>query len=97
MTTTATKQPKVNKYNYLNVIQQNCGFGWEDVSEYEADSQGRSIGEALHSGKFVTSEKTGRTRELTLLTHDLAEYRLTGYATRVIFRKELNKEQAQPL
>jgi len=79
---------KQNKYNYLNVIQQNYGKGWEDVSEYEANSAGQSIGEALHSGKFVTSEKTGRTRELTLLSHDLKEYQLTGYATRVIFRKE---------
>lgn len=83
---------KNNKYNYLNVIQQNYGFGWEDVSEYEADSNGRSIGEALHSGKFVTNEKTGRTMELTLLTDDLKEYQFTGYATRIIFRKELKTE-----
>lgn len=34
--------------------------------------------------------KTGRTREITLLSHDLKEYHLTGYSTRVIFRKELN-------
>lgn len=90
LVTTPTK--KINKYNYLNVIQQYYGQGWEDVSEYEADSQGRSIGEALHSGKFVTNERTGRTREMTLLTHDLKEYELTGYSTRVIFRKELNTE-----
>jgi len=83
---------KVNKHNYLNVIQQYYGQGWEDVSEYEADSTGRSIGEALHSGKFVTNAKTGRTRELTLLSHDLKEYQFTGYPTRVIFRKELNPE-----
>jgi len=82
---------KQNKYNYLNVIQQNYGQGWEDVSEYEADSTGKSINESLHSGKFVTTPKTGRTRELTLLQHDLKEYGLMGYATRVIFRKELNE------
>lgn len=81
---------KTNKYNYLNVIQQNCGFGWEDVSEYEADSKGRSINESLHSGKFHTNAKTGRTKEITLLSHDYKEYCLTGYATRIIFRKELN-------
>lgn len=27
------------KYNYLKVIQQHYGQGWEDVSEYEANSQ----------------------------------------------------------
>ena len=31
---------KTNKYNYLKVIQQNYGQGWEDVSEYETNSQG---------------------------------------------------------
>ena len=81
---------KTNKYNYLNVIQQNYGQGWEDVSEYEADSAGRSINESLHSGKFRTHKRTGRQIEITLLTHDFNEYCLTGYATRIIFRKELN-------
>jgi len=80
-----------NKYNYLKVIQQYYGQGWEDVSEYEADSKGNLIGESMHSGKFVTNEKTGRTTELTLLSHDLKEYRLLGYPTRVIFRKELKE------
>ncbi len=82
---------KNNKYEYWNVIQQHYGQGWEDVSHYEADSKGRSIGDSLHSGKFVTNEKTGRTRELTLLSHDLKEYQFTGYPTRVIFRKELKE------
>jgi len=82
---------KQNKYSYLNVIQQNYGQGWEDVSEYEADSKGNSIGDSLHSGKFVTNAKTGRTRELTLLQHDLKEYAFTGYSTRVIFRRELKE------
>jgi len=84
---------KNNKYEYWNVIQQKYGQGWEDVSHYEANSQGQSIGDSLHSGTFITNDKTGRTRELTLLTHDLKEYRLTGYATRVIFRKELKELQ----
>lgn len=83
---------KANKYCYLNVIQQHFGHGWEDVSEYEADSQGRSINDSLHSGKFVTSKRSGRTKEISLLVHDVNEYRLTGYPTRIIFRKEL-KEQ----
>jgi hypothetical protein len=68
---------KANKYNYLNVIQQNYGNGWEDNSEYQAKSNGVSI------------DKT--TREL--LNHDLKEYRLTGYPTRLIFRKELKQLQ----
>ena len=61
---------RANKYQYRKVIQQNYGFGWEDVSEYEAKSNGNTI-------------------DKSLLIHDLKEYRLTGYATRVIFRKEL--------
>lgn len=67
-----TNQIKANKYDYLKVIQQNFGFGWEDVSAYEAKSNGNVI-------------------DKTLLLHDLKEYRLTGYATRTIFRKSLNK------
>ena len=61
---------KTNKYTYLKVIQQNYGQGWEDVSEYETNSQ------------FITKDRE-------LLKHDLKEYRLTGYPTRVIQRKEL--------
>jgi hypothetical protein len=63
---------KTKKYNYNKVIQQNYGQGWEDVSEYETNSQ-------------------GTTKDKSLLMHDLKEYRLLGYPTRVIFRKSLNK------
>jgi hypothetical protein len=31
---------KQNKYNYLLVIQQNYGNAWEDVSEYQTNSNG---------------------------------------------------------
>lgn len=31
---------KTTKYNYLKVIQQHYGNGWEDVSEYETNSAG---------------------------------------------------------
>lgn len=80
---------KNNKYNYLNVIQQNYGFGWEDVSEYEANSSGMST-EPAHLVKWASGEiKSDPIRTESLLKHDLREYRLTGYATRVIFRKEL--------
>jgi len=71
-----------NKYNYLKVIQQNCGFGWEDVSEYEAMSDGTPI------KKHTT--KDGKT--MSLYKHDLKEYIFSNTgATRGIFRKELKK------
>lgn len=73
------------KFYYLNVIQQHYGQGWEDVSEYEATSTGMS---KEMSGN--PNPKTGRAE--TLLAHDLREYRLTGYFTRVIFRKKLKTE-----
>jgi hypothetical protein len=79
---------KVNKYNYLKVIQQHYGQGWEDVSEYETDSQFNNFEK---SGKFITT-KFGTQREISLISHDLSEYRLTGYATRLICRKELNPD-----
>ena len=53
---------------YLKVIQQHYGYGWEDVSEYETNSQG--------------TPKPGE-----CLQHDLKEYRLTGYPTRVVKRR----------
>jgi len=79
---------KQNKYNYLAVIQQYYGQGWEDVSEYECNSKYENLEK---SGSFYTDAK-GRQRERSLINHDLKEYRLTGYPTRLIFRKELNKE-----
>jgi len=74
---------KTNKYTYLKVIQQNFGQGWEDVSEYETNSQG--VTKEL-SDKVIN--KYGH--RLSLLQHDLKEYRLMGYPTRVIQRKQLN-------
>jgi len=76
---------KPTKYYYCKVIQQNTGFGWDDNSEYETNSQ------------FITNEASGQFRELksgrkvsiTLLAHDLKEYQFTGYPTRVIKRKKL--------
>lgn len=64
---------ETTKYNYLKVIQQNYGFGWEDVSEYETDSN------------YTFPDKAAR----DLFKHDIAEYRLTGYATRSISRRTL--------
>ena len=79
---------KKNKYEYNKVIQQNYGQGFEDVSFYPCNSQG-VVSEM--SGKFKEL-RTGRKRELTLLEHDLAEYRYKcEYVTRVIFRRELSE------
>lgn len=82
---------KNNKYEYLQIIQQNYGQGWEDVSEYEADSTGTT---KEMSGSFKTL-KDGRKREIKLITHDLNEYRRLGYATRIISRKTLKATQPQ--
>lgn len=78
-----------NKYNYLAVIQQHYGQSWEDVSEYETDSQYRNFDK---SGSYYTDKK-GRQRERSLIAHDLTEYRLSGYPTRLINRKELKEIQ----
>ncbi len=74
----------VNKFEYYQVIQQNYGQGWEDVSHYETNS--RFIN-TQKSGTFYTDKK-GRQRERSLIAHDLAEYRFTGYPTRLINRRE---------
>ena len=76
-----------NKYTYLKVIQQNYGQGWEDVSQYETGSDFVSIEK---SGVFYTKSK-GVKKESYLITNDLKEYRFTGYPTRLINRKEINK------
>ena len=76
-----------NKYTYLKVIQQNYGQGWEDVSQYETGSDFVSIEK---SGVFYTNSK-GVKKESYLITNDLKEYRFTGYPTRLINRKEINK------
>ena len=40
LTVVYTIPKRVNKYNYLLVIQQNCGgMGWEDVSEYDSNTE----------------------------------------------------------
>lgn len=78
---------KANKYNYTKVIQQNYGCGWEDASSYETDSTGtpkEKVIEKYPSGKWKYST--------SLLMKDLKEYKLLGYPTRVIKRKELNHE-----
>ena len=70
-----------NKYIYLKVIQQYYGQGWEDVSEYECNSY------------FISLEKSDKLspsgKKESLLSHDLREYKLLNYPTRVIKRKKL--------
>jgi len=65
---------KQNKYKYLMVIQQRYTdqYGWEDVSEYEVNSQ--YLGGEYNDWR-----------------HDVKEYRLMGYPTRTIRRRELNE------
>lgn len=78
---------KANKYNYLKVIQQNYGQGWEDVSEYETDSQGMP----KQFQEFPKVDGVSKPK-ISLLRLDLREYKLTGYSTRVIIRKELKTQ-----
>lgn len=72
------------KYIYLAVIQQHFGaYGWEDVSEYATDST------------YFPIEKSDKPNPITgrpesLLNHDLREYKMHGFPTRVIHRRELN-------
>lgn len=79
---------KQNKYNYYLVIQQNYGHGWEDNNLYPCTSSGAPI-EKSHEFRIL---KSGTKIPLSLHAYDLREYRLTGYATRSIFRKELNTQ-----
>lgn len=77
---------RVNKYSYVKVIQQHYGQGWEDVSEYECNSSYIP----LEYNDKVLVNKYGREYKETLLKHDLREYMLLSYNTRVIKRKVLN-------
>ena len=77
---------KQNKFSYYSVIQQNYGQGWEDVSHYETNSKYLNF---QKSGVMATNSK-GKKYERSLIAYDLSEYRLTGYPTRLINRKELN-------
>ena len=79
---------KENKYIYLEVIQQNYGQGWEDVSQYETNSQGTP--KEWNNKPHITPQ--GNERRQSLLKHDLKEYRLLGYPTRVVKRKESRKK-----
>jgi len=67
------------KYEYVKVIQQHFGQGWEDVSEYAANSQ------------FIATERNNKPgpngRTESLWKADLREYRATGYPTRSINRR----------
>lgn len=73
------------KYNYFKVIQQNYGQSWEDCSHYQTKSDYLSHEK---SGIFATNSK-GKQYERSLLAYDLEQYRIMGYPTRVINRKEL--------
>lgn len=74
---------KTNKYKYFKVIQQHFGQGWEDVSVYTTNSQFKV------QGQVFETLKSGRQIELCPCSLDLIEYKLQGYPTRVINRKQL--------
>ena len=65
------------KYQYNKVIQQYCGQGWEDISEYICNSLGET----------KETHTTSDGKVIKLITHDVKEFRLMGYPTRIIFRK----------
>ena len=67
---------KLNKYTYLKIIQQyySSNYGWEDVSQYGCNSMNYIIDKS----------------ERNCFKSDLKEYKMLGYPTRVIYRKELN-------
>ena len=73
---------KTLKYSYSKVIQQNYGQGFEDVSEYETRSNFNPI--------EMSNKLNNRGKTESLLTHDLREYLLMGYPTRVVSRKVKN-------
>ena len=29
---------RMNKYNYVKILQSNCGYGWDDILEFENSS-----------------------------------------------------------
>ena len=79
----------LTKYSYVKVIQQHYGQGWEDVSQYECNSSYMPL---EYNSKILVNSR-GREYRETLLRHDLREYMLMGYATRVISRKVLNDSE----
>ena len=50
---------KTTKYNYIKVIQQHYGQGWEDVSEYEANSTGSARDRKLLIHDLKEYRRTG--------------------------------------
>lgn len=83
---------QVTKYIYTSVIQQYYGQGWEDVSEYESDSQHNHTERVLIT---IISKRTGLPiqRSVSLLSQDIKEYELLGYPTRIIYRKTLRQKE----
>lgn len=82
MKTTISPGKKQTKYSYVRVIQQNYGQGWEDCSEYECNSMLRCT--------EMSDKLSPAGKKESLLSHDLREYKLMGYPTRVINRKTKN-------
>ena len=51
----------------------------------------QNYGNGWEDNSQYEATSTGNSIDKKLLLNDLKEYRLTGYNTRVIFRKELNQ------
>jgi hypothetical protein len=51
----------------------------------------QNYGQGYEDVSTYKTNSQGTTNDKKLLMHDLREYRLMGYPTRVIFRKSLNK------
>jgi len=63
------------KYNYYKTIQQNNGYGWESVDNYESNSSGR-IQDKKTRSDFQENLKAYRDNE--------------PYPLRVVTTKEIN-------
>lgn len=68
---------KKNKYKYWAVIQQNFGYGWDDIVYYETDSTGYIV-DPNQRKEFAREKKDYRLNQ--------PEAKL-----RVVYRKELAK------
>jgi len=85
-TSASVREAKKGKYIYLLVIQQNYGQGWEDNSEYACNSNYYPY----ETERIILPND--KIRFVSLFSKDLKEYRLTGYSTRSIRRRIVNKD-----
>lgn len=51
-----------NKYRYLLVIQQNFGYGWEDISEYDSRTEYNDCWRDVREYRLSTQGMNASTR-----------------------------------